>query len=220
MGHPRDEDARAERLATACGLAVVSPHYRLAPQRPYPAGPDDAEAAAAWLLANAAREFGTDRLIIGGTSAGAHLAALTLLRLRDRNGRTGFAAADLAYGIYDLGLTPSARNWGERKLILNTPRLEWAVRQFLPTGDPRRPEISPLYAGLAGLPPALFTVGTLDPVLDDTLFLWSRWCAAGNRGELAVYPGGCHAFDHLPGPLAPQAHARTAAFLRQALEAP
>ena len=55
------------------------------PSSPTPPGPDDCEAAALWLLANAKREFGDERLLIGGGSAGGNLAAVTLLRLRDRH---------------------------------------------------------------------------------------------------------------------------------------
>jgi acetyl esterase/lipase len=50
------------------------------------------------------------------------------------------------------------------------------------------PDISPLYADLKGLCPALFSVGTKDALLDDTLFMHARWVAAGNDAELAVYP--------------------------------
>ena len=50
-----------------------------------------------------------------------------------------------------------------------------------PIRDRRDPDISPLYADLKGLPPALFSVGTQDLLLDDTLFMAARWAAAGNR---------------------------------------
>ncbi|CAM5718446.1 Carboxylesterase NlhH [Streptomyces alboniger] len=68
---------------------MVSVEYRLAPENPFPAGPDHCEAAARWLVKHAVDEFGTDRLLIGGESAGAHLSVVTLLRLRDRHGITG-----------------------------------------------------------------------------------------------------------------------------------
>jgi acetyl esterase/lipase len=81
--------------------------------------------------------------------------------------------------------------------------------------DRRNPDISPLYASLHGMPPALFSVGTADALLDDTLFMHARWLAAGNAAELAIYPGGAHGFTLFPNALAEQAAARMDAFLRQ-----
>ena len=112
-------------IAKTCRVATVSVDYRLAPENPYPAGPDDCETTAVWLAQHAAAEFGTDALIIGGESSGANLAAVTLLRMRDRHGFTGFHGAVLSYGVFDLTLTPSCRRWGERPLILTTPLMQW-----------------------------------------------------------------------------------------------
>ncbi|MEA2276027.1 MAG: acetyl esterase [Solirubrobacteraceae bacterium] len=215
------QDPLLAELADATGLCAVSVDYRLAPEHPYPAAPDDCEDAALWLLRHGLDELGLPPVVtIGGDSAGAHLSAVTLLRLRDRHGIDAVRAANLIYGAFDLALTPSQRNWGERNLILTTPIIRWFGDQFLPgvAADARRdPDISPLYAELHGLPPALFTVGTLDPLLDDSLFMEARWRAAGNHGELRVWPEAIHGFNAFP--LAVTAAAREAqyAFLRGAV---
>jgi acetyl esterase len=217
LGGAHHQDPLLGPLGEACGVTVASVEYRLAPEHAYPAGPDDCEAAAVWLVENARRELGSDRLLIGGESAGAHLAAVTLLRLRDRHRFTGFRGANLIYGCYDLDLTPSVRRWGERNLILSTPIIEWFTDQFVPRERRTDPDVSPLRADLHGLPPALFSVGTLDPLLDDSLFMHGRWLAAGNRAELAIYPGGIHAFNAFPSKLATAAHERQVQFLKGCL---
>jgi acetyl esterase/lipase len=63
------------------------------------------------------------------------------------------------------------------------------------------------------MPPALFTVGTLDPLIDDTLFMYARWLAAGGSAELAVYPGGTHVFNLFPIKIAQQANKRIYDFI-------
>ena len=84
MDSAAHSDARNRALAEAIDFAVVSVDYRLAPEHPWPAAPDDCEAVALWLMENAAARFGTSRLTIGGFSAGATLAMVTLLRLRNK----------------------------------------------------------------------------------------------------------------------------------------
>jgi acetyl esterase len=218
LGGADMQDPMLERIADNTGQAVVSVEYRLAPEDPYPAGPDDCEAAAAWLIANGKREFGTDALTIGGESAGGHLSAVTILRMRDRYGYTGFRGANLVYGCFDMSLTPSQRQFGNRRLILRTIDIQQFANAFLPTVTDRRvPDISPLYAELKGLCPALFTVGTKDALLDDTLFMHARWVAACNEAELAIYPGGAHGFTLFPNDLSKAAAARSDAFLNRVL---
>lgn len=218
LGAHDQQDVMLESIAVTTGLSIVSVGYRLAPEHPYPAAPDDCEQAALWLVAHAAREWGSPRLFIGGESAGAHLALLTLLRLRDRHGLMPFEAAYLTYGCFDLTLSPSAQRWGKRNLVLSTPIIEQFVNWFAPGRDRRDPDISPLYADLKGLPPALFTVGTLDPLLDDSLFMACRWLAAGNTLEFALYPGAIHGFNLIPNEQSLVANARIMAFLQQRLK--
>jgi acetyl esterase len=217
------QDPRLDRLARETGLTVVSVGYRLAPENPYPAGPDDCEAAALWLLGDDGKAAvgATGPLAIGGDSAGGHLAAATLLRLRDRHGITGaFAAAVFQYGGFDLSMSPSQRLWGERNLVLSGPIISWFVEQFLPEHDReqcRDPDISPLFADLSGMPPAAFTIGTQDPLLDDTLFMEARWRAAGHATELHVWPEAPHGFIVFPMAVTDAALGAEHEFLRRTL---
>jgi acetyl esterase len=204
-GSPEMTDLLHETLSKDLDLAFVSVDYRLAPEHPYPAGPDDCEAAALWLLEHAEREFGSGRLLIGGESAGAHLAACTLLRMRDRHDAVDrFCGANLVFGIYDLAGTPSQRGVPERPDLLTAELIEYFADLFTSGRSPeerRDPDISPLYADLRGLPPALFTVGAVDHLVDDTLFMASRWELAGNDTELLVYPEGPHGCIGMPSVL-------------------
>jgi acetyl esterase/lipase len=215
------QDVLLLQLAQETHLVVASLEYRLAPEHPYPAGPDDCEDVALWLLERGAGELGAPAaLAIGGESAGAHLAALTLLRLRDRHGISdAFRAANLVYGAYDLSGTPSRRLVAD-PLVLTDPGMNWFTDNFLPgtdTEERRDPAISPLYADLHGLPPALFTVGTADPLLDDSLFMAARWEAAGNNADLRVYADGVHGFNAFPIGIGLAANAAQADFLRAAV---
>ena len=217
--HPDHFDEALAATARNCKVAVVSADYRLAPENPYPAAADDCETVAVWLTENAKPEFGTERLIIGGESAGANLSAVTLIRMRDRHGFTGFLGANLVYGCYDISMTPSQRNWGERDLIISTRMIEWFNDHYVPQKEIRTdPDVSPLYADLSNLPPALFTVGTLDPLLDDSLFMHARWLAAGNPSELAVYPGGTHVFNMFPTKIAGEANKKIFHFIAKTAE--
>lgn len=217
LGAPHHQDPRLEALSAGADVTVVSVGYRLAPEHRHPSAPDDCEAAALWLTGNAAREFGSDKLVIGGESAGAHLAVVTLTRMRDRHGFRGFSGANLLYGIYDLRMTPGLRAWGDRNLIVDTGAMGWFIDHYL--GDHSRddPDVSPFLAEISGLPPALFTVGTEDPLLEDSLFMHARWGAAGNVSQLDVYPGGCHAFDAFPLAIADEASERIRRFFLDVL---
>jgi acetyl esterase/lipase len=201
-GSPEMTDLLHEALSKELNLAFASVDYRLAPEHPYPAGPDDCEAAALWLLEHAEREFGTARLLIGGESAGAHLAACTLLRLRDRHDAADrFAGANLVFGWYDLGGTPSQLGSPERPDVLTVELLRYFAELFTPgrsVEERRDPDISPLYADLHGLPPALFTVGADDHLVDDTMLMAARWQLAGNDAELLVYPETPHGGIGMP----------------------
>jgi acetyl esterase/lipase len=222
LGAADQQDVELAALAEATGLCVAGVDYRLAPEHPYPAGPDDCEDAALWLLERGAAELQAPaRFTIGGESAGGQLAAVTLLRLRDRHGASGaFAAANLVYGCFDLSMTPSQRLWGERNLVLSDAIMRWFADNFLGGRDMesrRDPDISPLFARLHGMPPALFTVGDLDPLLDDSVFMEARWRRAGARTALRVWPEAIHGFTYFPIAVTLAARAEMYRFLAEAL---
>ncbi len=214
MGSADQDDAMLERIANETGLAAVSVEYRLAPAHPYPAAWDDCEAAAVWLAKNVQAEFGGPALAIGGESAGATLAVPVLVRMRDKHGFTGFHAANLSYGNYDTSMTPSQIWIGAHRHVIGTEDIRQCSNAYAPDVTQRRnPDMSALYAQLSNMPSALFSVGTLDPFLDDSLFVCARWVAAGNDAELAVYPGAPHGFNIIGHPHAAAANARIDAFL-------
>ena len=70
------------------------------------------------------------------------------------------------------------------------------------------PEYSPLFGEFKGMPPALFTVGAADPLLDDSYFMETRWRNAGNKTFLAVYPECSHGFNVIPAKIAKLANAK------------
>ncbi len=219
LGAHDQQDPMLERIADKTGMAVVSVGYRLAPEDPYPAAPDDCEAAALWLIEAARDRFGADRFVIGGESGGAHLCAVTLVRLRDRHGLTPFRGVMLNSGCYDLRMTPSARAWGDEPLVINTLDVHNFAVQFVAEAAAfDDPDVSPLLADLGGLPPALFVTGTRDPLVDDSLMMAARWMAAGNEADLTVWPGGCHVFTGFPGPMPDQANAHIDSFLSNCVE--
>jgi acetyl esterase len=191
-------------LCKRFGLSVVSVDYRLAPEHPFPAGPDDCVAVAAWLLEHGEHEFGTTRLLIGGESAGGYLSAAVALRIRDElDAIDRVAGLNLVFGIYDWGRSPSQRGMRphDGPDLLDPEEVLFVADCYLPgrAEDERRDAaVSPLYADLHGMPPALMSVGTCDHLVDDTLMLATRWAVAGNEVELFVAPDMPHGFMAFP----------------------
>ncbi len=206
LGTAASNDIQNDNMARTCKVAVVSVDYRLAPEHLFPACINDCKAAAKWLVNNAMKEFGTDKLFISGASAGGHLSAITTLYIRDSlHAIDKVRGVNLIYGCFDLSRTPSCRMATDSTLLLSKKYLDetyelvfhgWSREQL------RDPQYSPLYANLEHLPPALFTIGTADPLIDDTYFMEARWRLAGNKTFLAVYPESSHAFNFFPSQIA------------------
>jgi acetyl esterase len=219
---PGEDEALNDRTARTCGVAVVSPDYRLAPEASILNQVEECVAAARWVASQSKERFGTETMLLGGLSGGANLATSTLLQLRDR-GEPAFARIVgmlLDSGPYDISKTPSQRAATDKIPVL--PRMLLNGVYEIASGniegeDRRDPALSPLYADLSGLPPALFTVGTLDPLLDDSRFMAARWQSAGNRADLDVWPEGPHTFSNLSMPLSESAFQRSSSWILDVL---
>jgi len=219
LGSERGGDPTLRRIASEAGVVVVSVGYRLAPEYPYPAGLNDCIAAASWLEDHL-QDFGIAddaAIAIGGESAGANLAAAVMLRRRDECA-TPFRAAVLTFGVFTAKLDlPSMKEMWDRDLVLSGPIMQYFVNAYATGQDLEHPYISPLFADLKGMPPALFMVVTLDHLYSDTVHMANAWHKAGNVIELREFPGAPHGFTGFPAESAKTAIGAMAAFIARNL---
>lgn len=210
IGNAQMDDDLNLGMVNACDVAVVSVDYRLAVDTPIEGLLDDCLTAARWLLADCP-EFADLPVFFVGESAGGHLAAATLLALKQwPELLQRVSGAVLYYGVYDLTGTPNVRTAGPDTLLLDGPGMVQALRLLTPgiSDETRRqPPLSPLYGDFEGLPPALMFVGELDPLKDDTLLIAERWPTV----EAHLLPEAAHGFIHFPVAMAD----RVLAYARQ-----
>lgn len=211
LGDEAYQDPMLQAMANDHGLLCISIGYRLAPEYPFPAGPQDCYDAAKWLVVNADATFNAPLGFIGGESAGAHLSLLVVLHLLQHT-KSEFPDFHLKgvllhFGCYSLDWTPSVYNLrrGQPPLVVSRDLINDFRDAFLPGWSHemlKNPLVSPLFASLERfrgiLPPALFTCGTEDYLLDDTLFMSVKWLAAGGESVLKIIPGAPHGYILFP----------------------
>lgn len=186
-------------IVNACDVVVVSVDYRLAVSTPIEGLLEDCLRATRGILSD--DELSGLPVVVVGESAGAHLAAATLLALKASPPLLRrISGALLYYGVYDLTGTPSVRTAPADTLVLDGPGMVAALRLLTPdmTDEQRRePPLSPLYGDFSGLPPALLFAGELDPLRDDTVLIAERWRQSAPV-ELQMLPECPHGFIHFP----------------------
>ena len=193
IGDLNTHDGACRELCNGANAVVVAVDYRLAPEHPYPAAPDDCFAALQWAHANAASINGDpDRLAVAGDSAGGNLAAVVSLMARD-NGGPALRAQILVYPATDLTMShPSIEENGEGYL-LTKESMDWFMGHYRP--DVSDVKASPMAAAdLSGLPPALVITGEYDPLRDEGEAYADRLRAAGVPVVQSRYDGMIHGF--------------------------
>jgi acetyl esterase len=188
-------DTVCRALANASGAIVASVDYRLAPEHPFPAAVEDAEAVVRWLGEHAA-SLGADpaRLAVAGDSAGGNLAAVTARRLRDAGG-PALRLQALVYPVLDAGRdTPSYAECATGYGLTADGMGRW-WRLYLGGADGFQPDCSPLRAAdFAGLPPAFVLTVDKDVLRDEGEAYARALEAAGVPVTLRRYDGAAHGF--------------------------
>ena len=219
---------RCLEMASHLNAAVVSVEYSLLHHEIFdPVG--DVIAALEWIEFSGADELGSDRVFVGsGESSGAHLLMSAMLHRRDDANqklpiKDMWKCLNLVYGVYDLAGTPSIRYDGDKSSPLCGNDLLWLCDLYcVRVKAESQMKTSPLYADMSCMPPALFSVGTADPLLDDSLLLAEKYQSNNNDLKIALYEYGEHGIGHFgvqeDEAMGEQARRYTLDFLKECLE--
>jgi acetyl esterase len=223
IGDLETHDGPCRFLAANSAVRVLAIDYRLAPEHPFPAAAEDADAAYTWVTANAA-ELGADpaRIAVGGDSAGANLAAVAALLARDAD-RPMPAMQLLIYPVTVADEEPPSRRTFGDGFLLTRPDMDFFEDNYLPAGADRGdPRVSLLRAAdFSGLPPTYLAVAGFDPLRDEGVAFGRRLEEAGVPVSLRLHPGLVHTFANLTAicPSARQAMLEAVGALRMGLAA-
>jgi acetyl esterase/lipase len=189
IGTAQQDDALCRRFSARLGITVASVDYRLAPEHPYPAPLEDCYAALTWLAGLPAVD--SDRVAIGGASAGGGLAAALALLARDR-GEIRPIFQLLAYPMLDDRSSKTAANPNYRLWSPGSNQFGWTA--YLGNADPQV-AVPARREDLSGLAPAWIGVGTHDLFHDEDLAYAERLKSAGVPCQVEIVPGAFHGFD-------------------------
>jgi acetyl esterase len=201
VGSLESYDALCRMFCTSADCIVVAVDYRLAPEHRFPAGVDDSFAALAWTFANAAA-FGGDsqRIALGGDSAGGNLAAVCAILARDAK------IGELVFQLLVYPRTAAEENseshhrFAEGHLLTRKTILWFHDHYRASDADRRDWRYAPLDCpDLSRLPPALVIVGECDPLHDEGVAYANAMMRAGNTVTLSDYPGMVHPFFSMGG---------------------
>jgi monoterpene epsilon-lactone hydrolase len=215
LGRPENDTCFAERLADRCGIAVVLPAYRLAPENPFPAGFNDAWKA---LVALRAR-IGDAPLLVGGDSAGGGLAAALGVYAASK-GSPRIQGALLFSPWVDMTITAASfKENAASDQLFPEASAQMASDTYMQGFDLRHPLASPLFAHISGFPPAFINVGNGEALRDDSLAFHTKLLDAGLHSELLGVDGMEHVApvrsEELPG--SAESFAATAQFVDKLL---
>jgi len=195
IGSPEDE--RAKIIADHCNCTVFSVDYRLAPEHPFPAGPNDCYATLAWIM-NDAEALGIDknRVAMGGASAGSGMAAGVALMNRDRD-NFPLRLQLLLYPMIDnLHATDSGKFENHPVWKQSTSFNAWEMYLDGVPGEDASPYAAATRAtDLSGLPPAYICVGSEDLFRDENIEYAQRLLRADVPCEFSIFPGLYHGAD-------------------------
>jgi epsilon-lactone hydrolase len=200
---PNTHAAFAARLCRRLGARALIPDYRLTPEHRFPAAPDDCQTAWRWLLA---RVMPPSSLVLVGDSAGGNLVMVTLHR-GVLAGEPMPACAVLLSPALDCTLDSHSIVDNEgRDPIISLANLLVLRRHYVPSPLLyTHPDVSPLFADLAGFPPLFVQAGSSEMLRDEAVRVAHKAHAAGVDVELELWPETLHGFQIAPFAFLPEA---------------
>lgn len=194
IGSVEDYDPTCREVCAGAGCIVVSVEYRLAPEHPFPAAPEDAFAALNWVAKNAS-SFGGDpgRLVVGGDSAGGNLAAVMAQRARNAGGPE-LRGQMLIYPVTNVGEETDSLRDNAEGYLLTRAEMDYFVGHYVTDEAAlENPDLCPARAdSLAGLPPAWVATCEFDPLRDDGEAYAQALQKAGVEVHSKRYDGAIH----------------------------
>jgi acetyl esterase len=180
-------------VARVLDIPVISVDYRLAPENPWPAAPDDCEAAARWVAGNPA-ELGrkVTSLVVCGDSAGGNLAIVTAVALRDTPAAVPVVAQFPIYPATDMSKPYPSYDQFADGFLLTRESMEWFDTSY--RAEALHIRTSPLLGDLAGMPPAVVMTASLDPIRDQGRAYAGGLAAAGVPVVFREARGNIHGF--------------------------
>ena len=195
IGDLESHDGLCRSLTNGAGCVTVAVDYRLAPEAKFPAAVDDCYAATRWVAHNAASlNADSNRLAVGGDSAGGNLAAVISIMARDQK-TPKIAFQLLIYPATDLTCSaPSHKT--NTEYILSPDDIRWFMGHYLRSdADRRNPLASPSFAAnFRELPPALIITAEFDPLRDEAEDYGKKLREAGVPVQVSRYEGMVHGF--------------------------
>ena len=183
-------------MARELDMPVLAVDYALAPEHPWPAGVEDAIAAARWAAESpAALGREVTGLVVCGDSAGGNFAIIVSLALRDEPAKVPVLALWAIYPAADPGKGyPSKEDFGEGYL-LTKPGMDWFEQCY--RADPKDWRYSPMVKSLKGMPPTLVVTASLDPIRDQGRAYAAACIEAGVETIYREAAGTVHGFINL-----------------------
>ncbi|PZO69993.1 MAG: lipase [Pelagerythrobacter marensis] len=180
-------------IAHQLDLPVVSVDYRLAPEHPFPAAPDDCEAAARWIAGSPA-ELGRQvtGLVITGDSAGGNLTIVTTNQLMADPAAVPVLVQAPIYPVADdISQHRSFADFAEG-FLLTGAAMAWFSAQY--AGDPGDPRHTPMVGDCSNTPPTVLCTAGLDPLRDSGRNYAAHLIQNGTDVAYLEFPGTIHGF--------------------------
>lgn len=204
IGNIETHDGLCAETARMLDLPVVSIDYRLAPEYPFPAAPEDCVAAARWI-ASSPQDLGLEvtGLIPAGDSAGGNLAAVTSLALRDEPADVPVIAQWLIYPATDMRADGGSMSDFAEGFLLEAETMAWFGNHY--GGDETDWRLNPVLKDTEGLPPTVLITAGLDPLRDQGRVYAGKLIASGVHTIYREASGNIHGFANLRK-IIPSAH--------------